>query len=82
MYHLKDWYVGTNEWINMGVISDGTYYDIPEGICISMPVKCANFQYQVITDLELSQHQMHHIQLIVNELITERNSIHETIYHQ
>ena len=43
MYHLKDWYVGTNDWINMGVISDGTYYDIPEGICISMPVKCANF---------------------------------------
>jgi hypothetical protein len=51
MYHLKDWYIGTNHWINMGVISDGSYYDIPEGICISMPVKCVNFQYQVISDL-------------------------------
>ena len=45
VYHLKDWFIGTKDWINMGVISDGTFYDIPEGICISMPVKCSNFQY-------------------------------------
>jgi hypothetical protein len=37
----------------MGVISDGTMYGIPKEICFSMPVRCKNFEYEIVQGLEL-----------------------------
>ena len=39
-----------------GVISDGTCYDIPKGIAISLPVICKPFcKYEIIKGLELTE---------------------------
>jgi malate dehydrogenase len=37
--HIRDWHFGTKagEWVSMGLYSDGTNYDIPEGIFFSFP---------------------------------------------
>jgi malate dehydrogenase len=42
--HLRDWYVGTDKIVSMGVISNGDY-GIPAGLWTSLPVKCKNFDY-------------------------------------
>lgn len=43
--HLREWYYGTktDDFFSMGVYTDGTYYDIPEGLIFSLPVRCKNF---------------------------------------
>jgi len=40
--HIKSWFFDTksDEWVSMGVYSDGTNYDVPEGIFFSFPVTC------------------------------------------
>lgn len=42
--HLRDWYMGTDKIVSMGVMSHGEY-DIPAGLWTSLPVKCKNFEY-------------------------------------
>lgn len=37
--HLRDWYLGTDKIVSMGVMSNGEY-DIPVGLWVSLPVKC------------------------------------------
>lgn len=52
--HLKDWHAGTEgKIVSMGVRSNGEY-GIPEGLWTSLPVRCKNFEYEVIPNIELS----------------------------
>lgn len=38
----------------MGVITDGTHYDIPKDLCYSFPIKCkGNFDYEVVKNLRI-----------------------------
>ena len=53
---LRDWYLGTNRVVSMGVVSEGDY-NIPKGLWTSLPVKCkGNFQYEVIKNVPLSEY--------------------------
>ena len=45
--HLRDWYCGTDQIVSMGVVSDGSY-GIPKGLFSSFPVKCKNFEWQIV----------------------------------
>ena len=47
--HLRDWFVGTDKVVSMGVESKGEY-GIPTGLWTSLPVKCKDFKYEVVTD--------------------------------
>ncbi len=52
--HLRDWYMGTNKIVSMGVVSDGDY-GIPKGLWTSLPVRClGNFKYEVVRNVPLS----------------------------
>jgi malate dehydrogenase len=37
--HVRDWVLGSNDWVTMGVPSDGSY-GIPEGIVFGFPCEC------------------------------------------
>lgn len=50
--HLRDWYLGTEKVVSMGVMSNGEY-DIPAGLWTSLPVRCKNFGYEVVKDYDL-----------------------------
>ena len=42
---LRDWYLGTDKVVSMGVVSEGDY-NIPKGLWTSLPVRCSgNFKY-------------------------------------
>lgn len=48
--HLRDWYLGSEEIVSMGVVSKGEY-GIPAGLWTSLPVRCKNFEYEVVTGI-------------------------------
>jgi len=48
--HLRDWYLGTEGVVSMGVVSHGEY-GIPEGLWTSLPVRCKNFEYEVLKNI-------------------------------
>ena len=55
--HLHDWYLGTNEGVNisMAVHSDGCY-GVEKGLYCSFPVRCTgNFNYEINKDVKLSE---------------------------
>lgn len=47
--HMKDWFCGTkpNEYVSMGVVSDGSY-GIPKDIVFSFPVTLQNKQFKIV----------------------------------
>lgn len=40
MDHLRDWYLGSDKMVTMGVIVKKKVYGLPENVCFSLPTKC------------------------------------------
>jgi len=45
--HMKDWWQGSDKWVSMGVISDGSY-GVPADVVYSFPVTCANKKWTIV----------------------------------
>lgn len=77
IHHVHDWYHGTgdNKVVSMAVPSDGSY-GIPEGIIYSFPVRItAQWQYEIVRDLEVSDAQKARMMASAKELLTEREAV-------
>lgn len=77
--HLKNWYLGTpaDDWDCMGVLSDGNHYGIPKNLFYSVPVRCKDFQYEIVENLILTEYVKRKIDLNAKELEIEK----EVIFH-
>lgn len=55
--HLINWYQGTpeNDWVSMGIFTESQHYGVPNELVFSMPVRCKNFNYEVVDGLNLSE---------------------------
>jgi len=51
--HMRDWAAGSNEWQSIAFKSDGSLYDIPEGIMFSFPCTTTAGKYTPITGLKI-----------------------------
>ncbi len=53
--HMRSWALGTadDDWVSMGVISDGSY-GIEPGLIYSFPCRCANGQWEIVQDLDVA----------------------------
>ena len=73
--HMRDWYFGTSEdnWVSMGVCSDGNQYGVPDGLIFSFPVVVKNGTWEFVTDLKISDFARGNIDKTTQELIEERN---------
>ena len=69
--HLRDWLLGTNRVVCMGVCSEGQFGIVP-GIFFSMPVRCSKGEYTVVSDIELGPHIREMINESQEELVEER----------
>ena len=78
--HMHDWILGSaeNNWVSMGVFSDGSY-GIEPGIIYSFPVRCRQGNYEIIQDLSLNQFSQERMQITENELREERATIEELL---
>ncbi|XP_071962923.1 malate dehydrogenase, cytoplasmic-like [Antedon mediterranea] len=74
--HMRDWWFGTkeNEWVSMGVLSDGTKYGIPKDIVYSMPVKIgADKSWSVVDGLSISDFAQEKMDITAKELLEEKD---------
>ncbi len=74
--HMHDWIFGTREddWVTMGVSSDGSY-GIPEGVIYGFPVVCKNGKNEIVQGLEISPPSQVRLDTTYEELIQEQHSI-------
>jgi malate dehydrogenase len=74
--HVHDWLLGTppNDWVSMGVPSDGSY-GIAEGILFGYPVTCSDGGYRIVQGLEHNDFAKGRIALTRKELLEERAAI-------
>ncbi|MBA4142936.1 MAG: malate dehydrogenase [Nitrosospira sp.] len=74
--HVRDWVCGTreNDWVSMGVLSDGSY-GIPAGVIYGFPVTCCEGAYRIVADLEISEFSREKMQATYRELVEERDSV-------
>ncbi len=55
--HMRDWVLGTpaGEWTTSAIISDGSHYGVPAGLCYGFPVTSDGGEWQVVDGLEISE---------------------------
>jgi malate dehydrogenase len=72
--HVRDWWQGTkdNEWISMGLISDGSY-DIEKGLVFSYPVQIKNGKISIVQGLKLDDFARGMIDKTQKELVEEKD---------
>ncbi len=77
--HMRDWVTGSkNQWVSMGIPSDGSY-GIQKGIIYGFPVVCAKGGYKIVKGLKpgpFSQQRMHASEA---ELLEERAGVKDQL---
>jgi len=46
--HMRDWVSGSNEWQSVGILTDGSQYNVPAGLIFSFPVTSSNGKFQLV----------------------------------
>lgn len=76
IFHVRDWALGTpdNDWVSMGVYSDGSYA-IEEGLIYSFPCVCKNGDWEIVQGLDISDFSRARMQATEQELCEERDAV-------
>ena len=74
--HMRSWALGTadNDWVSMGVISDGSY-DIEPGLIYSFPCRCQNGEWEIVQGLPVSDFSRTRMDATAQELTEERDAV-------
>ncbi|MAS09652.1 malate dehydrogenase [Salinisphaera sp.] len=72
--HVRDWVMGSDGIVSMGIPSDGSY-GVAEGIMFSYPVICKNGQYEIVQDLEIDEFSRGRMKTTEDELRSEREAV-------
>jgi len=72
--HMKSWFSSTpsDDWVSMGVFSDGSY-GTPEGVMFSFPVNIAAGKWSIVQGLSLSDFAKEKLAVTAKELCDERD---------
>jgi malate dehydrogenase len=72
--HVRDWLMGTSEWVSMGVPSDGSY-GIPEGLMFGFPCTTSGGKYTIVQGVDHADFAKAKIAATQKELTEERAAI-------
>lgn len=74
--HMNSWALGTdaNDWVSMGVYSDGSY-GITEGLIYSFPCTCQNGDWKIVQGLEINDFSREKMTATENELNEEKEGV-------
>ncbi|MDM8565575.1 malate dehydrogenase [Candidatus Halobeggiatoa sp. HSG11] len=72
--HMRDWVVGTDEWVSASLMSDGSY-GITEGLIYSFPVTIKDGEFSIVQDLEISDFSRAKMLATQQELEQERDMV-------
>ena len=79
IFHVRDWILGSNEWVSMSIPSDGTHYNIPKDIIYSFPCTVSNGVAKVVTGLKINEFSRTRMEATANELVSERKEVEHLI---
>lgn len=76
IFHIRDWALGTpeNDWVSMGVYSDGSY-GITEGLIYSFPCRCKNGEWEIVQGLDINEFSRQKMEVTEAELTEERDAV-------
>ena len=83
--HLRSWFHGTSEddWVSMGVISDGTSYGIEADLVYSFPVHIdKNKNWKIVQGLDINNWERGLIDATASQLKEERNEFFQFKYNE
>jgi malate dehydrogenase len=72
--HVNDWVGGSEDWVSMGIPSDGSY-GIPEGLICGFPCVCTDGEWKIVEGLEIDAFSQAKIDASVAELTEERDTV-------
>lgn len=80
IFHMRDWVLGSpeNDWVSMGVYSDGSY-GVEEGLIYSFPCVCKNGAWQIVSDLEINAFSRARMKATEQELQEERDAVKDLL---
>jgi len=76
--HIHDWVLGSDDWVTMGVPSDGSY-GIPAGIVFGFPCECKDGSYKIIQGLEIDDYSREKINITLKELTDEADGVKDML---
>ena len=76
--HMRDWVLGSDEWVTMGVPSDGSY-GIPAGIVFGFPCECKNGNFKIIQGVEIDDYSRDKINKTLKELTDEADAVKDML---
>lgn len=74
--HMRSWALGTegDDWVSMGVYSDGSY-GIAKGLIYSFPCRCCNGEWVIVQNVEVGEFSRAKMSATEQELIEERDAV-------
>ena len=74
--HMRRWALGTpdDDWVSMGVISDGSY-GIEPGLIYSFPCRCQAGQWEIVQGLDIADFSRGKMDATAQELAEERDAV-------
>ena len=76
--HVRDWILGSDDWVTMGVPSDGSY-GIPEGIVFGFPCECKDGSYKIVQGIEIDAFAQEKINKTLKELTDEAEAVKDML---
>jgi malate dehydrogenase len=73
--HMRDWFLGSNEWVSMAVPTDGKQYGIEKDLIYSFPCTVKNGVYTIVDGIELNEFSKQRMKITADELISERRDV-------
>ena len=72
--HMRDWVLGSDTVLSMGVYSDGSY-GVADGLIYSFPVTCSNGDWGIVQGLEINAFSQEKMDATETELTEERDAV-------
>jgi len=72
--HVRDWVNGSEDWVTMGVPSDGSY-GIPAGVVFGFPCECKNGSYKIIQGIAIDEFAQDRLNKTLKELTDEADAV-------
>lgn len=79
--HVRDWVLGTQEWVSMSVLTDGKVYGIEKDLIFSFPCTCDKGDFKIVEGLKINEFTKKAIDATAKELISERNAVESMLKH-
>ena len=72
--HMRDWALGSDAVLSMGVYSDGSY-GVAEGLICSFPVTCSGGDWRIVQGVEVNAFSQEKMDATETELTEERDAV-------